>query len=246
MKAKMKKIACAIAAVLLMLMLLLGIIVAVYISKYYHADDKARDIVTQSHSEYQIQQLDDAIAFVPDHPKAGLIFYPGGKVEYTAYAPLMEACAKQDILCVLVHMTGNLAVLESDAADGIPQAFPAVDHWYIGGHSLGGAMAATYVSEHIDAFDGLVLLASYATKDLSGTNLKVLSVYGTNDGVMNRESYEANKCNLPDDFTEIVIPDANHAGFGSYGAQEGDGQGMDDPWKQVDLTAAAIAALVED
>ncbi len=84
---------------------------------------------------------------------AGLIFYPGGKVEYTAYQPLMAACAERDILCVLVEMPFNLAVFDINAADGIQEQYPEVGHWYIGGHSLGGSMAASYLSKHTEKFD---------------------------------------------------------------------------------------------
>lgn len=81
-----------------------------------------------------------ALVFDPS-AKAGLLFYLGGKVEYTAYSPLMRACAEQGILCVLVKMPCNLAILDMNAADGIAVQYPEIEDWYIGGHSLGGAMA---------------------------------------------------------------------------------------------------------
>ena len=82
--------------------------------------------------------------------KCGFIFYPGGKVEYTAYAPLM---------CVLLKMPLNLAVLDVNAADSVFDMFPEISSWYIGGHSLGGSMAASYALENTDKLEGLVLLA---------------------------------------------------------------------------------------
>ena len=136
----------------------------------------------------------------PENPAAGFIFYPGGKVEISAYEPLMQACAAQDILCVLVSMPFHLAVFDKNAADGIQEQYPQIDSWYIGGHSLGGAMAASYVSKHADSFDGLILLGAYSTADISETALRVLSVYGSEDGVLNRSKYEKNKSNLPENF----------------------------------------------
>lgn len=84
---------------------------------------------------------DDNLVFIPEfgieQAKTGIIFYPGGKVEYTAYAPLMEACAREGILSVLIKMPGNLAVFVINAAEGIQEQYQTVDKWYMAGHSLG-------------------------------------------------------------------------------------------------------------
>lgn len=84
-------------------------------------------------------------------------------------------------------------------------------------------MAASYLADHAEAYEGLILLGSYSTADLSDTDLAVLSVFGSEDTVMNREKYEENKSNLPSDFSESVIDGGCHAYFGMYGAQDGDG-----------------------
>ena len=186
------------------------------------------------------------MVFAPEEPSAGLIFYPGGKVEHTAYGPLMEACARQGVLCLLVEMPLRLAVLDVDAAEGLPEQFPQVDRWYMGGHSLGGSMAASYLSEKADDFAGLILLGSYSTVDLSDLALESLSVYGSEDGVLNRENYEENFTNLPADHTELVIDGGCHAGFGMYGPQEGDGTPTITAEEQIRLTAEAVTAFVAD
>ena len=182
--------------------------------------------------------------FAPPNPKAGLIFYPGGKVEYTAYAPLMRACAEKGILCVLVKMPCNLAVLDMNAADGIAGQYPDIDAWYIGGHSLGGAMAAAYAADHSGELDGLILLAAYSTKDLSGSGLEVLSVYGSEDRVLDLEKYREYRKNLPDGVAEIVIDGGCHAGFGSYGPQKGDGTPAITNEEQIIMAASEIADIV--
>ena len=102
-------------------------------------------------------------------------------MEYTAYVPLIQACAENGILCVLVEMPFNLAVLYISAADGIMGEHPEISDWYIGGHSLGGSMAASYLADHADDYEGLILLGSYSTADLSADDLKVLSVFGSED-----------------------------------------------------------------
>ena len=216
-----------------------------YIGNYYHAEESALEAAAYSGQGITVSEEDDRIIFTPDSPRAGLIFYPGGKVQYEAYAPLMEACAEQGLLCVLLHMPGNLAVLDVNAAEGIPEEYPAIESWYMGGHSLGGSMAASYLSRHPDDFEGLILLAAYSTADLKDSGLSVLSVYGSEDGVMNRNSYEAYRENLPADFTEFIIPGGCHAYFGCYGAQKGDGTPEITNEEQIQLTAEAVGKFIK-
>ena len=240
----MRKRTRIILSVCLVVLFVFGIGGYAYVLDYYHADETAWEAMAYHTDSVQVEQDGDVIWFVPEDPTAGLIFYPGGKVEHTAYAPLLRACAENGILCALVRMPGNLAVLDANAADGLQQEYPEVTTWYIAGHSLGGAMAANYAAAHAEDFDGLILLAAYSTKDLTGTPLRVLSVYGSEDGVMNRESYEKNRANLPADTTEVVLDGGCHAQFGSYGPQDGDGVPTISGEEQVRQTAETIAAFV--
>lgn len=233
-----------VLAVCLIVLLVIGIGGYVYVSDYYHADETALESMVYHTDGVQVEKDRNVIWFVPEKPTIGLIFYPGGKVEYTAYAPLLRACAEQGILCALVQMPGNLAVLDSNAADGLQQEHPEITAWYIAGHSLGGAMAANYAAGHNEDFGGLILLAAYSTKDLTQTNLRVLSVYGSEDGVMNREAYEKNRENLPADTTELVLNGGCHAQFGSYGPQDGDGVPAISGEEQVRQTAEVILAFI--
>lgn len=240
----MKKRTRIILSVCLALLLVIGIGGYAYVSDYYHADETALEAMAYQTGSVQAEQDGDVIWFVPKEPTAGLIFYPGGKVEHTAYAPLLRACAENGILCALVRMPSNLAVLDPNAADGLQEAYPEITTWYIAGHSLGGAMAANYAAAHAEDFDGLILLAAYSTKDLTGTPLRVLSVYGSEDGVMNRDSYEKNRANLPTDTTEVVLDGGCHAQFGSYGPQAGDGVPTISGEEQLRQTTEAIRAFI--
>lgn len=215
-----------------------------YLGDYYHADQEAIAAFAPAHEATQVTHADGTIVFEPKMAETGFIFYPGGKVEHTAYIPLMEACADKGILCVLVQMPFRLAVFDVNAAEGIQQQYPQVRNWYIGGHSLGGSMAASYLADHGEAFAGLILLGSYSTADLSETQLKVLSVYGSEDQVLNQEKYDAYRSNLPSSTAEVILDGGCHAYFGMYGNQSGDGVPALTNIEQINLTADAIADLV--
>lgn len=240
----MQKQAKVFLIVCLAFLLPLGIGCYAYVADYYRADEVAVAAMAYQADEVQIEEDGNITWFVPQKPTVGLIFYPGGKVEHTAYAPLLQACAEQGLLCALVRMPGNLAVLDANAADGLPEKYPEITSWYIAGHSLGGAMAANYAAAHSDAYSGLILLAAYSTKNLTQTSLRVLSVYGSEDGVMNRESYKKNWINLPADTTEVIWEGGCHAQFGSYGPQDGDGTPTISGEEQSRQTAEAIASFV--
>ena len=216
----------------------------IYVSDYYRADTEAISAFAQD-SIVEYQSLSAGIlVFQPEEARAGFVFYPGGKVEHSAYAPLMQACAKRGIMCVLIEMPFNLAVMDIDAADGIQESFPEIENWYIGGHSLGGSMAASYLADNAQAYSGLILLGSYSTADLSGENIRALSIYGSEDGVLNREKYEENLDNMPKDFSELIIEGGNHSGFAMYGEQEGDGEASIGNEEQISLCAQAIAEFI--
>lgn len=218
---------------------LLGAIVLCSVSmlRSYPAGETARKSMESGQTDGRVT------VFEAEKPKAGLIFYPGGLVEHEAYAPLMQALAERGVTSLLVEMPLDLAVLDADAAQGLAQRLPEIDAWMIGGHSLGGAMAADYAAKHPDAFDALVLLGAYAAKDLSATDMQVLSILGSEDGVLNREKYEASRKNYPAAFREFVIEGGCHAYFGDYGEQRGDGTPRISREMQIGMTASAIAAL---
>ena len=225
------------------IILALVIACAIYLGDYYRADmEKIENFTEQSVVEMQTDE-NGYLIFEPEQIENGLIFYPGGKVEHTAYISLMEALASKGTLCILVKMPFRLAVFDSNAADGLQENYPEVESWYLGGHSLGGSMAASYLSKHAESFDGLILLGSYSTADLSDLDVKVLSIYGSEDWVLNNENYDKNKENLPDDFKEVIIDGGCHAYFGMYGAQEGDGVPAITNEEQILRTVEAIDEL---
>ena len=218
---------------------------AIYLGDYYRADEGAIAVFAPE-DNVSVSTIDGgSVVFEPQNAMVGFIFYPGGKVEANAYQPLMAELAREGVLCVLVEMPFNLAVFDINAADGIQEQYPEIKDWYIGGHSLGGSMAASYLADHVDEYEGLILLGSYSTADLSDADLDVLSIYGSEDKVLNREKYDENKSNLPGGFCEVVIEGGCHAYFGMYGAQDGDGTPTISNHEQIRLTVESIIKVLK-
>jgi hypothetical protein len=159
-------------------------------------------------------------------PTVGLILYPGGRVDPRAYAPTARALAEEGHLVVIVPMPLNLAFFAPGRAAEVMAAFPGIESWAVGGHSLGGAMAANFAFSNPEAVRGLLLWAAYpaAGNDLSGYQLAASSIYGTRDGLATPEEIDSSRSLLPPDTGWTAVEGGNHAQFGWYGPQPGDGQ----------------------
>jgi len=191
----------------------------------------------------------DWLVFQPPNsqPETGFIFYPGGRVDYRSYAPLARAVADGGYLVIIVPMRLNLAVFSPDRAAQVIDAYPQIRRWAVGGHSLGGAMAARFARRSPDKVSGLVLLASYPAEfdSLAGAETSVISIYADQDGLASLDKIESSRALLPQDTRYVVIEGGNHAQFGWYGAQNGDGQAAISRAEQQSLTASAIISFLE-
>ncbi len=211
-----------------------------YLKDYYHADSSA---VSAFHAEGEGEErvlTKGDISYIPDGTDIGLIFYPGAKVEDTAYVPLMRLISSEDIVCAICEMPFHLAFFRTHAADSVRETFPEIQHWYIAGHSLGGVVASMEVKKHPGVYDGLILLGAYANEDLTDSTARVLLIRGSEDRVLNINKYELAKANLPPDSKEIVLEGGCHAYFGMYGAQKGDGTPKITNDEQIRITAKTV------
>jgi hypothetical protein len=201
------------------------------------------------HSDAQVKVETGAwYVFRPavSEPTTGFIYYPGGHVDARAYAPAARAIAAQGYLVVIVPMPLNLAIFSIEKASDVIQAFPSIRRWVIGGHSLGGSMAASYVHRHPQAVQGLVLWASYPadSDSLAGSSLMVASIYGTRDGQVDK--IEKSGALLPANMTWVKIEGGNHGQFGWYGLQPGDGQATIERAVQQNQIVAATAQFLKE
>lgn len=204
------------------LITLLGIAMGIYISDYYRSSHSLEEYIKQSSTTITEENALITIEGNND-TETGIIFYPGGKVEYTAYIKLLEPLAKAGYTCYIPKMPANLAVFGKNKAEDIMSANKDIHIWYLAGHSLGGAMASAYAAEHSDELKGIIFLGSYPAYDLSKTNLDMLSIKGSEDGVLDKEKYNEAKSYAPQSVIYEILEGGNHAHFGDYGDQTGDG-----------------------
>ena len=232
-----KKIIIAIIAIVILAIFAYGIY---YVNDYYHADKDVENYLSGTDDVKVIQTSNGLLLDGPGNDTA-LIFYPGAKIEYTAYAPMFKDLSEKGIDCYLVEMPFNLALLGQNSADEIIDS-GNYSHYFISGHSLGGAMAASYVNS-TNKTDGLILFASYSTCKIEKP---VLSIYGSEDKVLNKEKYLDSINFIEDNLTEIEIKGANHAQFAYYGNQSGDGVAKISASSQQKQSASAIIEFIRD
>lgn len=234
-------------SILIVICLAFGLLIS---QKFYHADNTALASL-ESTSNFTVLETSDYYAFIPvaKATNSAFILYPGALVDAESYASLMAKLTEQGYTSFIAKMPLDMAILKKDAANKIIADYPAITDWYIGGHSLGGVMAASYADEHPDLIQGIAFLASYPNKDLTDQTLKVVSLYGTNDGVLNMSAYEEAKMLLPTDsvrYSEIPISGGNHAAFGNYGPQSGDGIAAISAAAQQEAAVNAIIQLMQN
>ena len=203
-----------------------------YVSDYSRAEAVALAVMGQDSG---ISQQDGLTILSPSYPTdTAIIFYPGAKVEAEAYLPLLDQIRQTGVTCMLVHMPFRMAIFDADAAEEVTARFPEIQHWYIAGHSMGGAMASKFASDHPDLVDGLILMGAYIYGDYPEEN--TLTIYGSlNQSVEDHIDYTENI---------VEIQGGNHAQFGNYGPQKGDPPATISAEEQQRQTVEAIAAFL--
>lgn len=217
-----------------------GLMIWRYLTPYAPADNAETALV--SGGGILVEQNDNWISFEPAYSTgAAVIFYPGGLVEAEAYATLAKRIAAAGHAVYIAQMPLNLPVTKADAAEEIIRVHPRFS-FVLGGHSLGGVMASRYAAEHPEQLEGVFFLASYPDEKgiLKDTTLSVLSVLGTEDLIIDRDSYRKGRAYLPDNTVYYSLEGGNHAQFGSYGTQKGDGEATISEDEQQSRTVRAL------
>lgn len=237
MKSKKRKALRIIAISLFAFIILLFGGFYIYTLDYYRADDTA--VAAMAVTDITIVTVSESTIFYPSPDKdikAAFIFYPGGKVESTAYNPLLTQLTQEGLTCILVKMPFNLAVFNIDAADSVFKLLPEIKTWYIGGHSLGGAMASSYIENNSDKLSGLILLGAYPVNESS---IPTIVVYGSEDMNLDLSKLTSIK-------NVVEIMGGNHAQFGNYGLQKGDGTAVISREEQQTQAVDTLMAFINE
>lgn len=226
--------------IIIIVAVLVAVLVAgfyIYTLDYYRADENVAAEYTTD--EYKFEAVKNAYIFYPDveqDKNIGLIFYPGGKVESISYAPLLHKISQYGITCILLEMPFNLAVFDINAADKVYDALPQIDQWFLMGHSLGGAMASSYVESNYAKLDGLILLGAYPIND---ADIPTIAIYGSEDMGLDEAKLAAAQ-------VKYEIQGGNHAYFGNYGEQKGDGTASITRDSQQEQAVTQIVSFIQD
>jgi len=176
--------------------------------------------------------------------EVGFIIYPGARIDPRSYAPAARDIAKEGFFVVIEPMRLNLAVFSTDAAAETMEEYPEIERWVVGGHSLGGAMAARFASR--EEVDGLVLWASYTADDLSDSEIPAISIHAELDGLTTVEDVEERKDKMPSETRYVEIEGGNHAQYGWYGSQRGDNEAKISREEQQSIIVEETVEFLED
>ena len=224
--------------------ILIGLVAAffIFIFDNYDAKETAKKYINSSDT-VKVTEEKEWFFFDGSGDDIALIFYPGARVEEIAYARIMNEIAKEGIDCYIVKLPFRLALFNANGADAIISK-NNYKEIYVGGHSLGGVIAGNYAYENMDKVTGLVLIESRVSVKLDD-KLKVLSIYATNDGILDKEKYEKAKEYLPKDFKEVIVEGGNHANVADYGHQKGDNQATISKDEQQKLVVDSVIDFIK-
>ncbi|WP_300276148.1 alpha/beta hydrolase [Peptacetobacter sp.] len=217
-----------------------------WLSNSYEPQDIARENLI-SNNEVFVEE-GDVTKFIPKEviSDTGIIIYPGARVDVKAYSPLANRLAQKGYKVFAADMPFNMAIFSSHKADKIIEDNKDIKDWIIVGHSLGGSMATKAVETN-NKIKGIVYLASYPSNDkIKLTDAKVLSIWGSKDGVINFENLIKSKDFLPKDTKYVEIEGGNHSDFADYGLQKGDNKAITSEKEQLNITVESISDFIKD
>ncbi len=222
--------------------LILGLILVLFIytrNSYKPLDEMYQEIELLNIDDITVLDDFDQISYFVNDPIKNIVIVPGGKVKPESYQYLAIMLALEGYDVTIVKTVFNLAILTPNY--GARFLKDDIDNVVIG-HSLGGTVASLF-SSGSDEVSDIIFLASYPISDVSDKNVLVLT--GQNDEVLDTDKIEDNLDLLPDNILYKIIMGGNHAQFGWYGIQKGDGTATITTKKQQDIIVNQIIEFIE-
>ncbi len=242
-----RRIILAIPALTLCLLLVVGLaavrpfVATATATDALHSDSRVR--IVERLGWYEMAPIREDKSGKAIKPTTGLIFIPGARVDARAYAHILRPLVQGGYLVAVLKEPFGLSVLDSNHALTVLGVHPEITYWAVGGHSLGGVTAAS-MADADEQINGLVLYAAYPASRLARSDLKVLSVSGSADGLSTPADIAAGKADLPANTTYVVVDGAVHSWFGDYGDQPGDGTPSGDRAAAQTLITKSTKALL--
>jgi len=236
---------------------LLTVLIIVFITWAYNPLKPTAEVKEYLQSSNYVEVIQEKnVYFIPRNVKKnnfeniGIIFYPGGHVDYTAYAPLAYRLAEKGITTVILNVPLSFAIFDVDSAKAIINDARFSDkEWFLAGHSLGGVAASEFLVKHPGlvgtTVKGIIFLASYPARDISHMPIKSLCIYGSEDGVLPPEKIKEKKAFFPTATEYVEILGGNHSQFGSYGLQKGDKEAKIRGYEQMSIVVKAIEEFLK-
>ena len=221
----------------------LGVAFLIFANIHYPADEEARKVLNDPGS-IKVSGIEGGYMLDGEGKDTALVFYPGAKVDAESYLPLMKRLAENGVDCFLLKPPMGMAIFDMNAAERIVGKYD-YDKWLLSGHSMGGIAAAGCATDNPEKIYGVVLLASYPNRAMN-KDTRLLSIYGSEDKVLEHGAYEDAKSYFPQNAYEVIIEGGNHAGFGNYGKQNGDGTAAISSEEQQEKTVEEILKLLEN
>ena len=221
----------------------LGVAFLIFANIHYPADAEAKKVLNEPGS-IKVSGIEGGYMLDGEGKDTAIIFYPGAKVDAESYLPLMKRLVENGVDCFLLKPPMGMAIFDMNAAERIVGKYD-YDKWLLSGHSMGGIAAAGCATDNPEKIYGVVLLASYPNRAMN-KDTRLLSIYGSEDKVLEHGAYEDAKSYFPQNAYEVIIEGGNHAGFGNYGKQNGDGTAAISSEEQQEKTVEEILKLLEN
>lgn len=230
-----------ILTILTSIFLLLVLVLAIYASNPYQPlADMDEAIEALDTDAIATNEGINYISYTVDNPIKNIVFIPGGLVNPHSYDYLAVQLARSGYNVTIFKPFFDLAILTPNLAS--KYLSDELDNIIIG-HSLGGVVASMIAAKE-ESISTVILMGSYPIQDIS--NKHTLIITAEFDIAMDQEAFDQSLQNVNSDTEVVDISGGNHAQFGWYGPQKGDGEATISTLQQQSIILGAILDFINE